>query len=307
MHKHRMEAFNVIFKEREMKFYRVYIELTNVCGLQCSFCPTQQLPSQKMSLPFFEKVLEEVQPYTKEIACHVMGDPLTLPNLEDYLEKIHQKGLKALLTTSGYWVDRHCDETLFHPCVKQINISLNSFNKNDKSRSFEAYMEPIMALCQKNIAKGSPLFINLRLWNLDDRLSESAFNQKLFTYLGEVFNEPSLLEKAQEHHTRGSLRLAPKVLLHFDRYFEWPSLENPLYGDGFCHGLSSHIAILASGEVVPCCLDGEGVMALGSLQNSSLKEILETKRSVAIRQGFEEGRAVEELCLRCSYKKRFEK
>ena len=123
-----------------MKFYRIYIELTNVCGLSCSFCPTKELPSKEMELHFFESVIEQAKAYTNEIACHVVGDPLTLSNLDAYLDIIDKHGLKAMLTTSGYFLKKQSFETLFHPCVKQINISLNSFNKNDTSITFEQYI-----------------------------------------------------------------------------------------------------------------------------------------------------------------------
>ncbi|HIQ46215.1 MAG TPA: radical SAM protein, partial [Sulfurovum sp.] len=109
-----------------MKFYRIYIELTNVCGLSCSFCPTKELPNKEMDLDFFESIIRQAKHYTKEIACHVVGDPLTQSNLHEYLDIIHSHGLKGILTTSGYFLKKHSYDTLFHPCVKQINISLNS-------------------------------------------------------------------------------------------------------------------------------------------------------------------------------------
>jgi radical SAM protein with 4Fe4S-binding SPASM domain len=74
---------------------------------------------------------------------------------------------------------------------------------------------------------------------------------------------------------------------------------------GTCYGLKSHIGILADGTVVPCCLDGEGVINLGNLHDRSLKEVLASERTIAMTEGFKEGRAIEELCKKCSYKDRF--
>ncbi|SFV89909.1 Molybdenum cofactor biosynthesis enzyme and related Fe-S oxidoreductases [hydrothermal vent metagenome] len=288
-----------------MKFYRIYIEITNVCGLACSFCPTKTLPPTMMTPAFFESVIVQAKAYTKEIACHVMGDPLTHPHLHVYLEIIHRHGLKAVLTTSGYFLKKQTDETLFHPAVKQINISLNSYNKNDSAISLEQYMAPVLALCRKKKEKGYEGFINLRLWNLDEAMSERDFNASLFKLLSAQF--PLLISLDEVYKTRPrSIRLASKVLLHFDTYFEWPSLENPDYGDGTCLGLQSHIGVLADGRVVPCCLDSEGVITLGNLHETPLQEILSSQRAVSMVSGFKEGKAVEELCQKCSYKKRFE-
>jgi len=289
-----------------VKFHRIYIELTNVCGLACTFCPTKTLPSTQMDLSFFDTVMAQARHYTKEIACHVMGDPLTQSNLESYLDVIHKHGLKAVLTTSGYFLKKHSYETLFHPSVRQINISLNSYNKNDSALQFEQYFAPIVALCHEKYKQKADLFINLRVWNLDDMMSEASFNRELFEKLSEAFGVTLSLEDVYQKRPR-SIRLTEKILLHFDTYFQWPSLENPIYGDGTCQGLQSHIGILADGIVVPCCLDGEGVMVLGNLHEAGLDEILQSTRAQKIRKGFSKGKAVEELCQKCSYKKRFNK
>lgn len=287
-----------------MKFYRIYIELTNVCGLRCSFCPTKNLPNTTMDLEFFESIVQQAKPFTKEIACHVVGDSLTLSNLGDYLDIIHKYNMKAMLTTSGYFMKKHPYETLFHPAVKQINVSLNAFNKNDTSITFEQYMKPILALCYEKVKQEKELFINLRMWNLDEMMSEKAFNTELFEWLQSAFNVVLDLNKLDPKEQK-SIRLDNKVLLHFDNYFEWPSLKNPMYGHGTCQGLSSHIGILANGEVIPCCLDSDGVMALGNLYKQRLADVVYGTRATAMIEGFKHAQCSEELCLKCSYKNRF--
>mgnify|MGYP000120630391 CR=1 FL=1 len=62
---------------------------------------------------------------------------------------------------------------------------------------------------------------------------------------------------------------------------------------------------MADGTVVPCCLDGDGVINLGNLNTTALSEVLGSKRAVDMLEGFDKGKAVEELCLKCSYKDRF--
>jgi hypothetical protein len=58
---------------------------------------------------------------------------------------------------------------------------------------------------------------------------------------------------------------------------------------------------------VPCCLDHEGDLTLGNLFTEELADILETPRARAIYAGFSQGRAVEALCRRCGYARRFVK
>jgi radical SAM protein with 4Fe4S-binding SPASM domain len=63
--------------------------------------------------------------------------------------------------------------------------------------------------------------------------------------------------------------------------------------------------VLATGEVVPCCLDNDAVMKLGSLKEQSLSDIVYGKRATDMIDGFKEGRCSEEMCLKCAYKERF--
>ena len=288
----------------KVKFYRAYVEITNVCGLSCSFCPTKSLPTTQIDLSFFESIVCQLKPYTKEIACHVVGDPLTLSNLSEYLDIIDEHDMKAILTTSGYFLKKHSYETLFHPAVKQINISLNSYNKNDTALTFEQYITPVLDLCYAKLEREENLFINLRVWNLDEMMSERDFNEILFGKLSSAFETVLDLETVYREKPK-SIRLESKILMHFDNYFEWPSLNNKVYGDGTCQGLQSHIAILASGKVVPCCLDCDGIIALGDLKKETLDNILTNSRTQHMLKGFREGKAVEELCRKCSYKERF--
>lgn len=260
-----------------------------------------------MDVPLYERVLDELRPYTDELALHVMGDPMVLSNLEEYLDRAHTLGFRVMITTSGFYLDDERRQMLFHPTIRQVNVSLNSFNKNSVARSFKEYLSAILALCDEKLSRSGEFFINLRLWNLDDVASEAAFNEKLFSILESHFGLESGSIRAQADGTRQSIRLASKILLHFDRYFEWPSLENPVVGNGTCHGLSAQIAVLSDGRVIPCCLDGEGIVELGNLRETNLDKILSSERSEAIVRGFARGIAVEELCQKCRYKERFSK
>jgi radical SAM protein with 4Fe4S-binding SPASM domain len=285
-----------------MRFNRIYVELTNICGLSCSFCPEKSTKNHIMELEVFDSIVSQASYYTKEIVCHVMGDPLVLSNLTDYLDIISRHGMRAMMTTSGFHIPKHPSSTLLHSSVRQLNISLNSFNKNSTKLSLDEYLSPILTLCEEKLANYQEPFLNLRLWNMDEGKSEDEFSAKVFAKLSEFFDV-----KVDYVKDAKGLRLAPKILLHFDNYFEWPSLSNPIFGDGYCCGLDSHIAILSDGRVVPCCLDYEAVMELGNLRNQSLSEILSSHKACSITRGFKQNRAVEELCQKCSYKSRFEK
>jgi len=284
-----------------MKFNRIYIEITNICGLQCDFCPTSATNSKTMSLDFFENIVSQASHFTNEIVCHVMGDPLILSNIGDYLDIIQKYNMKAMITTSGFYMHKHIPTVLLHQSVRQLNISLNSFNKNSQKITLDEYINPILELCDTKLKHFDSPFLNLRLWNIDKHGSADDFNNKIFNILSNHFRI-----KIDHTNDKKGVRLASKIILHFDDYFEWPSLSNQIYGDGYCGGLDSHIAILCDGTIVPCCLDYEGVINLGDLKKERLEDILKYDKSKSIRDGFQAKIATEELCQKCSYKNRFD-
>lgn len=281
-----------------MKFFKAYVEITNICGLNCSFCPSRVEHPRILQTTNFHHILSELKPFTKEIALHVVGDPLALSNLREYLDISKQLGFRVHITTSGFFMQKFDPYTLLHPAIKQINFSLNSFNKNELTISLEQYLKPILEFCTLKVEKNTNSFINLRLWNQDEFKSEDEFNKTIYQKLNNFFNV-EILEDSK------SFRVANKVLLNFDEYFEWPDINSKRRSDGYCHAISSQLAVLSNGDVVPCCLDKDGVLKLGNLLQENLKNILDSKRAKEMVEGFKKGLAVEEFCKSCGYKERF--
>ena len=282
------------------KFHKVYIELTNICGLECSFCPTKTINPTTMDLNFFENILKQIQPFTKNIAFHVFGDPLTLNNIEKYLDIALKYNITVDITTTGYYLNKFNLNVFLHKAIKQINFSLNSYNKNEMKITLEKYLQPMFDLCDLKLKNKVHSFINFRLWNLDSSNSENDFNSKVFKLLSNKFNinlNNITFEK--------SIRLENQILIDFDKYFKWPTLQDTTTTNGFCHGLTSQIAILSSGIVVPCCLDSFGVINLGNLHNDTLKDILQSQKAINIIEGFKQNIAIEELCQKCTFKEKF--
>jgi len=276
--------------------HKVYIELTSKCGLSCDFCPSATRTLSTMEVALFKKINTEVKAFTNDIAYHVVGDPLLVENIGEYLDISYEVGLNVHITTAGYYLKPWHIKALNHPCIKQINFSLNSYRGNTLPISLETYIENIAEFTLEFRKINSKSFINYRLWNKEDDNSQEKYNLEVRTLmaskLGVAFTD--------EH------RLMSKVLFNFDSLFEWPSLKAPYIGNkGTCHGLSGQMAILSSGEVVPCCFDYEAVINLGNLENENLVSILETSRATDMIEGFKSGDIVEDLCQHCSYRTKF--
>ena len=168
-----------------------------------------------------------------------------------------------------------------------------------------AYLDEILDFLREAQANGT-VYISLRLWNLQhtEDTSETHRNRELLRRLETFFALPVTIP-ARLTPGQG-LRLAPKVFLSQELEFNWPHGLTCDQGDrGFCRGLRDHIGILVDGTVVPCCLDAEGDIPLGNIYRQGLREILSSERARRMREGFSRQQVIEDLCRRCTYRKRF--
>lgn len=285
-------------------FQKVYLEIASVCNLSCSFCPPTSRRAEFVGPDEFRRRLREVKPFTALVALHVKGEPLLHPKLGLLLDICAEEGMQAVLTTNGTLIAKARPALLGKPALRQINLSLHSFEGDDPDR-LAAYLDPLLAFAGEAASRGTA--VSLRLWNGEASADGSgSWNQSrlLLARLTERFPEAGNLERPLAPGS--GIKLAERAYLNRDLVFDWPSLSAPEDdGTGFCHGLRSHAAVLADGTVVPCCLDGEGVIALGQLGESTFAEILASERALRLKEGFSRRRAVEELCRKCGYRKKF--
>ncbi|WP_342545061.1 radical SAM/SPASM domain-containing protein [Lysinibacillus sp. FSL K6-4013] len=286
-------------------FKKVYIEITSVCNLACSFCPPTARAKGLIKVEQFNKILDEIRPHTKYIYLHVKGEPLLHPRIDQLLDAAHAKGFKVNITTNGTLIKKNREKILGKPALRQINFSLHSFDGHEGSENREKYLGDILNFVRESREYNT--IISYRLWNLQqDHVSDVAARRNRET-LEILENEYNLDYRIEEKVEPGKgVKIAPHVYLNQDHEFRWPSLLEPEdEGKGFCHALRSQAAILVDGTVVPCCLDGEGVINLGNVHEKSFSEIVEGERANKIVAGFSRREAVEELCRKCGYRQKF--
>lgn len=287
------------------KYKRVYIEITNICNLNCSFCAKTKRSPAILSREQFGHILEQLSPYTKYLNFHVMGEPTLHPELGEFLKLAEQNCFQVNLTTNGTLLTGTLADMLLNsPALRKISVSLHSFEANPSSAKLQDYLSEVIAFAKRASKTESP-FTALRLWNLDGAQTkgENELNDFILNTLKEAFSIDFSTESLKEHH---DITLAPRVFLQAAEKFQWPDMALPPQNHAvFCHGLRDQFAVLSDGTVVPCCLDHEGDIPLGNLFERPLAEILNSSRAKAIYDGFSARKAVEPLCQRCGYAQKF--
>ena len=276
-----------------MRFKKVYIEITNSCNLSCSFCNNNQRDKKFMSVQQFKHIIEEIKSYTNYVYLHVKGEPLLHPELEEILKICSINKIQVNITTNGTLLKNREEILMNSDCIRQINVSLHSENK------VSTYFGDIFSVCKKLSHK---TYISYRLWTLKNYKLDKKSTEVVDKIIEEYNLSPETVDKLKKD---AQIKIDFNTYVNKDNLFEWPKLSNNEITHNYCHGLTTHFGILVDGAVIPCCLDGEGIINLGNIFEEKLSNILSNNRANNIINDFKNNKCSEELCSRCSFKNRF--
>ena len=270
-----------------MRFTKIYVEITNKCNLNCSFCLNDNRKLYEMTIEEFEYILKEIKPYTNTIYLHIKGEPLLHSKLKNILLLTKKYNFNVRITTNGTLLKEKYSILKQFNNIKQINVSLHS--ENNKKNYYEDIFETV-ELLSKNIP------IVYRIW-IQNKLSTLIVDKIIDYYkLDNSFKE--LIQKNK------NIKISKNIYLDKDNEFIWPNnINKNINNKGTCLGTRTHIGILSDGTIIPCCLDSKGIINLGNIFKEKLNNILDSSRFYEIRNGFINNEIKEDLCKNCNYRK----
>lgn len=261
-------------------YKKIYLEITNNCNLDCSFCIKNNRDKKFMSLEDYELILNKIKNHTKYLYFHVSGEPLLHPEINKFINIGVEKGYFINITTNGYLIKRVID----NKNIRQINISLHSYNEK-YNISLHKYITDI---CEVINNLCSNTYFSLRFW------VNSKHNQEIIKILEEKLKTKIKLENGY--------KVQDNVYISINKEFIWPDLKNEYISNrGTCYALKDHIGILVNGNIIPCCLDANCVIKLGNIYNDNLENIIQSDRYQNMLNGFKKHYKCEELCQKCNF------
>ena len=266
-----------------MKLKRIYLEITNRCNLNCTFCIKNNRKINDISWSDYQYIIDKIKYDTEEIYLHILGEPLMHREINEFIKYAYQNGLLVNITTNGYLINRIKD----NPYIHRLNISLHSFN--DKYNILlNDYLDTIFKVVD---GIRNRTFVSLRLWvNGHD-------TDKIVTYINNRYNTNIV-----DLENNKKIKITNNLIIDTFHEFIWPDLNNSYYSQvGTCHGLTQHIGILSDGTIVPCCLDSRGIINLGNIYHNDLNVIIDQDRVKKMITGFKKGYKCEELCRHCKF------
>ena len=285
------------------KYKKIYIEITNKCNLNCTFCSEVKRKKEKITLENFEEIIKKINNYTDYIYLHVKGEPLLHPEIDKILDIAEKYNLKVNLTTNGTLFPNVVDKIKDKKALHKINFSLHSEN------NYKNYLENIF----ENVKKlSTDTVVIYRLWTLNNNELDKK-SQEIVEKIKKFYN---LDEKTYKNlKTKNNIKISSTIYVDKDNEFTWPdNIENELSPLGYCHALKTHIAILVDGTVVPCCLDSNASIPLGNIYDNTLEEIINNEKykgdillGKTFQKSFQNRKPCESLCRRCTFKDKFKK
>ena len=82
-----------------MRFRKVYLEISNICNLNCAFCPGTRRRQRFMTAEEFAAIAEKLRGAVQYLYLHVMGEPLLHPALPQILAAAEKGAISAVKRT----------------------------------------------------------------------------------------------------------------------------------------------------------------------------------------------------------------
>ena len=299
------------------------LETTNVCNMRCTMCPRTNQMQRKlgyMEPESYGKIIEQIEPYSpsellkwrkyltlsdfkdvfiksdedyfaftisaESITLHGFGEPLLDPHIVERIKIAKLKNIPVYFSCNPNNMNEDLLRSLLDIGLDYLKYSVEGLDAEiiRKYRGVKVDMEQIYNIINKSIELvernnyrtlvilTTLLFGKTNEENTDAFLKE-WYGQDLFAYIKNA------------HHA---------WIYKDDDNFS----NTSQYMRSFCEHPWMTVSILYDGTVVPCPLDYDGILAMGSVKEQSLEEIWNSKKYREFRKGHAESSFPE--CHYCS-------
>lgn len=274
----------------------IWVEPTNICNLKCSWCyqSTGSMNRKKgsMTLDTYKRIISEVKPFKPEISLHLAGESLLHKDFFTFVEIAKQNGLVVGVTTNGTLL-RKDDFRILATGIDTINISIAGTDKEDYLRvrgtdDFDAIKQDIIDLCRRKKELKSPtkIYINvtateqnsIHIGTFKSEFEsiegiEGVIVRDLMDWQGSIDTVGMKIRGSGFKSRLARIVRGNEVLLSLYIVMRNIRKSRRLRERTYCSSVHSSAGILWDGTVVPCCLDYNGSIGLGNINDRSFMEI----------------------------------
>lgn len=265
----------------------IRIETTNRCNANCIMCTRDKLtrPIKVMDLDLFKKIVDEcAKKKVKTLHLHNFGEPLLDPRLCDRIKYAKEKGIKLRIFSNFSVLNEELARSLIDSGIDEIKISIDGATK-------ETYEAIRRNLDFEQVEANIEMMLRLR-----EEMDAKAPKIKL-VFVATETNEHEVNDFKKRWEDK-----VDKVLI--SSYHNW---AGGLDKDGEkwtrlqpCFRIWRTFTVLCDGRVSLCCLDFDGKVILGDVNNQTIEEIYKGSKLRGIQRShlnWDYGRIP--ICLDC--------
>lgn len=262
------------------KPFTIYVEPTNVCNFECSFCPQglgdykeRSGYDQHMPLYLFRKVIDEIISFggVTSLKLYFFGEPLLHPQFGEMVRIAGQASSRVEVTTNGTPLNTEKAQNMIDGGVHYLRVSI-----------YEEYRK-YWPLILRNVAR-------LRKMRDDQGKTKPYIFAKCFhaadvPALAEIYAGIADEVGAESLHSIGSDCIPVERLTGTQKACAYPFYT---------------LVVKANGDVVPCCVAWETSLVVGNVKNDTLLDIWRGEKLARIHRLHLEGnRKSLSACANC--------
>lgn len=284
------------------------VEPTNACNLKCPLCPTGagtlKRPTRFLDTAVYHRLLEELGASAFMVLLWNQGESFLHPDFFPMVRKAADLGLWTYASTNGHYLED--PEAVVRSGLGTLLVSVDgatpeTYEAYRRSGNFTQVVEGLKALmaAKHRLGSATPVvhlqFIVMRHNQHEiaeiDRLARECGVDRLTLKTVQIYDDADIeVWLPEDESLRRYQLIQGEGGPHFAMKHGYPNR---------CQRLWNQPVLNAGGEVSVCCFDKDSDFAMGTLQESSFRELWTSPRYMAFRQALFTRRSQFEMCRNC--------
>lgn len=287
-------AFRNLGENKELMPFPLYllIEPTSICNLRCVMCfqidktfGGEKSFMGRMGLDLFKDLIDQAhEGGTKAITLASRGDPTLNKNLGSMLEYMKGKFLEVKLNTNGILLNDELSRSILANEVTDLVFSIDSYERENyeeirKKAKFEKVVDNIKRFMEIRDLEFPNHRTTVRVSGVkvDEKQNKHDFNK----FWSRFVDYNVLVDMQERWDTYNNDERPSEMLLPCDHLFE-------------------RMYVWWDGKVNPCDIDYKSSLAVGDVNNQSIREIWNGPKYTALRKKHLQGmRSEYSVCAKC--------
>lgn len=256
------------------------IEVTNVCNLDCSVCPSKKLVKRGfIDISLLEKIIRENKDVLENqcVWLHFSGEPLLHQKLSQIVSLFRNNNIETRLSTNATLLNENIAYDLMDAGLGYIVFSMDGYNKETyesirKGAKFDVVEKNILNFLRIKKENGFKTKTQIQFIRINTNKNEQkSFIKKWKETDVDFINVKSFSTRAGR-------------VEHIEHFTEIKKINNKIKKRPACFYPWETLIVLWDGRVITCCQDLLGELVVGDIKKQTLIEIWNSTTMVDLRK-----------------------